>query len=70
MDSLNPCRNCCWPTCWILVNVEVTLVILFEMLANTKTQDEFCINMGVLPGGGGSYKEKTGMLVGNFEFNP
>ena len=53
-----------------MVNVEVTLVILFEMLANTKTQDEFCINMGVLPGGGGSYKEKTGMLVGNFEFNP
>mgnify|MGYP000618671400 CR=1 FL=1 len=55
--------------CVVFLSIIVNFRVTFSVEKNTWLGDEEC-NSPAGGGGGDSYMEQTGMLIGNFEFNP
>ena len=55
----------------MVMNLELNNITVKESnLSKAKRNHVICIPEPVPGGGGDSHMERTGMLVGNFEFNP
>ena len=61
---------------WVCLTTEYSRIKIISLCVcllgklNKSALRIFFGDIGVLPGGGDSHMKQTGMLVGNFEFNP